>query len=176
MGDLVIEERTAVQIVLHCGHARSIGDADENASGHMTRVADAADRIAQQLTAHVMLVHHTGKDIERGSRGSSALRGAVDTELSLVPMKQGLVRVAQEKQRTMPKGDDVFFMTQRVVLGLDEDEDERTTVKAIEAKAPARLNPAKPVQGPNSIPLSKPCCMSGARLGTIPAALLPVTS
>lgn len=52
--------------------ARSIGDCDENNSSHMTRVDNAARRIATELFAHVMLVHHTGKDEVRGARNSSA--------------------------------------------------------------------------------------------------------
>lgn len=122
--------------------ARSMGAADENCAAAMTGVANAAERIARQLEAHVMLVHHTGKDAERGGRGSSALRGAVDTEISLCPMKGAVVRIAHEKQRTMQKGVACFFETKSFVLGVDEDGDDRTTVIAVESSKPPEKDDA----------------------------------
>ena len=116
--------------------ARSIGSVDENCAGAMTGIADTAGRIARELDAHVMLVHHTGKDAERGGRGSSALRGAVDTEISLCPASGAVVRVVHEKQRTMQKGEVRFFGTESFVLGQDEDGDDRTTVMAVESSKP----------------------------------------
>lgn len=112
--------------------ARSIGQTDENCASAMTNVVNAAERIARQSKAHVMLVHHTGKDADRGSRGSSALRGAVDTEIALSLLKSGTVAVSMEKQRTMPKSPVVYFKTEFHVLGHDEDGENRTTVRAIE--------------------------------------------
>jgi len=111
--------------------ARSIGVLDENCSSSMTHIAEIAEYIAAELNAHVMLVHHTGKDAERGGRGSSALRGAVFTELSLKPDGK-LVVLSQEKQRTMPKSLSVQFGTVPVVLGKDEDGEDRTTVHLVE--------------------------------------------
>lgn len=120
--------------------ARSIGTVDENCAASMTAVASAAERVAMALKSHVMLVHHTGKDVERGGRGSSALRGAVDSEISLTPLKTGEIRVTQEKQRTMPKADDRYFETKSFVLGLDEDGEDRTTVTAIESQQPSEAS------------------------------------
>ncbi len=112
--------------------ARSIGFLDENCANAMTQIAEAVALIARVLNAHVMLVHHTGKDADRGGRGSSALRGAVDSELSLKPLDGGAVVLSHEKQRTMPKGLAVQFRMETVVLGKDEDGEDRTTVKAVE--------------------------------------------
>ena len=122
--------------------ARSIGTIDENCAAAMTGVANAAERIARQIQAHVMLVHHTGKDAERGGRGSSALRGAVDTEISLSPLKGGAVRITQEKQRTMQKADARFFQTKSFALGLDEDGEDRTTVMAVASQKPPETEDA----------------------------------
>lgn len=116
--------------------ARSIGTSDENCAQAMTAIADATDSIAHAVKAHVMLVHHTGKDVERGGRGSSALRGAVDTELALLPHKSGAIVLSQEKQRTMPKSKSVHFRTEPHILGQDEDGEHRTTVKAVEVTDP----------------------------------------
>lgn len=129
--------RQPIVLVVFDTLARSIGTVDENCAGAMTGIADTAGQIACQLDAHVMLVHHTGKDAERGGRGSSALRGAVDTEISLCPTKGTVVRIAQEKQRTMQKGDAHYFETKCFVLGRDEDGDDRTTVMAVESSKPS---------------------------------------
>lgn len=122
--------------------ARSIGTTDENCAGAMTGIADSAGHIARKIDAHVMLVHHTGKDAERGGRGSSALRGAVDTEISLCPQKEAIVRVAHEKQRSMQKGEAHYFETKAFILGQDEDGDDRTTVMAVESSKPSEKDSA----------------------------------
>lgn len=117
--------------------ARSIGCADENSASDMTLVADAAQKLARRLGTHVMLVHHTGKEVERGSRGSSALKSAVDTELSLARQKDGNILLRQEKQRTLPVEKPAAFRTEAVELGRDEDGDPVTTVRAVEVVAPS---------------------------------------
>lgn len=53
---------------------------DENDTGDMSRVVANADAIRTGTGATVLLVHHTRKDSDL-ERGSSALRGAVDTLL-----------------------------------------------------------------------------------------------
>lgn len=127
------QEQVAITLIVFDTLARSIGDADENCNSTMTRVANAAAKIARSLNSHVMLVHHTGKDVERGSRGASALRAAVDTEISLEGAKDSnAVSVTQVKQRAMKKSHSVQFELAEFVLGLDEDDEERTTVQARE--------------------------------------------
>lgn len=116
--------------------ARSIGHLDENCSTSMTGVAETTEKIARATNAHVMLVHHTGKDADRGGRGSSALRGAVDTEICLKPGKAESIAVSQDKQRTLPKLSAVHFRTEAYVLGADEDGEDLTTVRAVELSGP----------------------------------------
>jgi len=43
----------------------------------------AVEEIAQETGAHVLSVHHLGKNTANGARGSSALLGAVDTEMTV---------------------------------------------------------------------------------------------
>lgn len=137
LNNLVRDFGQKVVLIVFDTLARSITGVDENCAASMTGVVNAAERIARRSNAHVMLVHHTGKDTDRGGRGSSALRGAVDTEISLMPQKAEAVRVLQEKQRTMPKAGDHYFRTESFVLGHDEDGEDRTTVKAVESQKPS---------------------------------------
>lgn len=77
-------------------HARG---AEENSSKDMGKVLHALGEIATSTQAHVLMVHHSGKRVENGARGSSALLGAVDTELivSGSPPQGGMVKVTKQK-------------------------------------------------------------------------------
>ncbi len=41
------------------------------------------DRIREATSAHLMVVHHSGKDTAKGARGHSLLRAATDTEIEI---------------------------------------------------------------------------------------------
>lgn len=61
--------------------ARSLPGADENASKEMGLFIAACDAVRDVCHVAVIGVHHSGKDEERGMRGSSAFRGAADCVL-----------------------------------------------------------------------------------------------
>lgn len=62
---------------------RHFGPGDENSSQDMTRFVQSIDTIRAHTRAHIAIVHHSGKDAEKGARGSSALLGAVDNEFRI---------------------------------------------------------------------------------------------
>lgn len=66
--------------------ARAFIGGDENSTQDMGAFITNCDRIKEKLDIMVMAVHHSGKDDQKGARGSSALRGAVDTELEVKRM------------------------------------------------------------------------------------------
>jgi hypothetical protein len=78
--------------------ARSIPGADENSAQDMGRFVAAVEAIKAGIACHVMGVHHSGKDAERGARGSSALLGAVDTMIQ-VKRDDTRLTVTVEKQK-----------------------------------------------------------------------------
>lgn len=63
--------------------ARTMKGADENAAKDMTTFVDNCERIGTALGCIVIGVHHAGKDVAKGSRGSNALDGAVDVMWSV---------------------------------------------------------------------------------------------
>lgn len=63
--------------------ARCIVGAEENSAKDIGVIVHNLDRIRRAAGSCVMVVHHSGKNTDAGARGSSALRGAMDTELSL---------------------------------------------------------------------------------------------
>jgi hypothetical protein len=62
--------------------ARCTVGADENSAKEMGTVIEAVDTL-RDLAGHVQLVHHSGKDVTKGMRGTSAVLGAVDTVFQL---------------------------------------------------------------------------------------------
>lgn len=102
--------------------ARSMAGGDENGAGDMGRVIAAADRIRDELGAATLVIHHSGKDPQKGARGSSALYAAADTVISVVE------KVATVEKARDGKTGEAFPFTLRVVdLGIDDDGDQVTT-------------------------------------------------
>ena len=106
--------------------ARSLGGGDENSGPDMGRLIDHLGVLQEMTGAHVLLVHHTGKDTERGARGHSSLRAAVDTEIEISRSGDESV-VKTKKQRDLEGGGRLAFTLETVVLGTDDDGDEVTS-------------------------------------------------
>jgi hypothetical protein len=77
--------------------ARSMPGGDENSTEDMSTVIEHADRLRRASGATVLLVHHARKDNDV-ERGSTALRGGVDT-LLLVKNEDGERALLCEKQK-----------------------------------------------------------------------------
>ena len=77
--------------------ARSMIGAEENSAKDMGLFLDGVEQITREWGAHVLLVHHTGKNGET-ERGTSALRGFVQTMLKLVG-EDGLATLSCDKQK-----------------------------------------------------------------------------
>lgn len=114
--------------------ARSMGSGDENTAKDMALFIRNCDIIRQWTDAHVMLIHHTGKDEGRGARGSSALRAAVDNEIQVTAKGEILSR--KQRDQEAPKA--LYFKLRPVTLGEDKDGDPVTSA-VVDA-----TNPPKP--------------------------------
>ncbi|MGU3536795.1 AAA family ATPase [Methylobacterium sp. A54F] len=71
--------------------ARTMKGADENAAKDMTTFVDNCERIGTAFGCIVLGVHHAGKDVAKGSRGSNALDGAVDVMWSVEKGEAGSI-------------------------------------------------------------------------------------
>ena len=56
---------------------------DENESHDIVAIVDKLDRLIDSFTCSILLVHHAGKDISRGGRGSSSLEDWVDSSIEM---------------------------------------------------------------------------------------------
>jgi hypothetical protein len=73
-----------VELVCFDTFSRMVGSGDEDRARDVNVVVRTGERIQRATGAHVMIIHHTGKDRERGMRGSNALLGAVDAAVEVV--------------------------------------------------------------------------------------------
>lgn len=106
--------------------ARSMGEGSENEGADMGAFIRSIDHIRAETGAHVMVIHHSGKDQARGARGHTSLKGAVDTEIE-VTRSEGVIQATASKQRDMSSGKVFAFRLRQMVLGLDQDGDEVTS-------------------------------------------------
>ena len=83
--------------------ARCMVGGDENSAKDMGLVVDSLTRLQRATTACVLSLHHSGKDETAGARGSSALYGAIDTEIEVRGDPDNLA-VTIRKQRNGPDG------------------------------------------------------------------------
>lgn len=112
--------------------ARALAGGSDCDPEHMGALIKAADQIRSETGAHVMLIHHAGKDADRGARGWSGLLGAIDTQIE-VTAADGLHLARVTDQRDLETGEIFPFRLERVDLGDDADGDPVTTCVAIEA-------------------------------------------
>lgn len=124
--------------------ARSMGAGDENSARDVAQFVHNCDFIRERTGAHVLIVHHSGKNAEAGARGSSALRAAVDTEIAISDRQ-----ISCAKQRDMEIPSRLFFDLQSVELGVDQDGDPVTSAVVVPADAPAMK--AKPLSGRDEV-------------------------
>lgn len=99
---------------------RAAPDADENASADMGRIIEAAKELQRLTAGLVVLVHHVGKDAQKGMRGHSSLFAALDAAIEV--SREGdhrEWRVAKAKDGQ--DGEAHPFRLQVVDLGEDED-------------------------------------------------------
>ncbi|WP_343503577.1 MULTISPECIES: AAA family ATPase [Roseobacteraceae] len=120
--------------------ARSMGAGDENTAKDMGALIRNIDHLRAETGAHVMVIHHSGKDTTKGARGSGSLRGAVDHEIELT--RDGMVITAEnKKEREGPSGLCFSYTLHAVPLGEDEDGDEVSSCVVEATDAPARRAP-----------------------------------
>ena len=106
--------------------AMSIGVGSENDSKDMGQYIRNIITLRSGYNCHVLIIHHSGKDKNKGARGHTSLRAAVDTEIEI--KVDGQIRTARcRKQRDLENGKAIAFTLQRVELGLDDEGDPITS-------------------------------------------------
>ena len=90
--------------------ARHMAGKDENNAKEMGELVQTADKLKHDYQCAVMLVHHTGHNNQDRARGSTAFKGALDTEILVKPLGDNDIIVSCEKQKDGPQFDTMQFL------------------------------------------------------------------
>lgn len=118
---------TPVRLVVLDTLSRMIGSGDEDRARDINVVVQKAEHIQKETGAHVMIVHHSGKDRDRGMRGSNALLGAVDTAIELTRYESGICEAKAVKIKDGDGVDPFCYRLSSVTLGADDEGDPITS-------------------------------------------------
>lgn len=97
--------------------ARAMPGVDENSAQEVGIVIAACDMVKEELRCAVAPIHHTGKDQERGMRGSNAIHGAVDTTLRIKAAGERRVQMINEDQKDGEPAPPMTFEMKEVSTG-----------------------------------------------------------
>ncbi|MBS7544356.1 AAA family ATPase [Ancylobacter oerskovii] len=127
----VKEHRAAMtaplQLVVLDTLSRMIGSGDEDKARDINVVVNKAERMQRELGCHVLVVHHSGKDRDRGARGSNALLGAVDAAIEITRHETGVCEGKIAKVKDGGEISPLKYELLQSVLGTDEDGDDVTS-------------------------------------------------
>jgi hypothetical protein len=114
--DAILAAGGADVVIIDTVHA-SMAGGEENSAKDMGVVLGHCRAIQEATGGLVVLIHHSGKDSERGARGSSAIRAAMDTEIEVM-RNEGDQRTARiTKQRDGEDGITVATFELRPLFG-----------------------------------------------------------
>ena len=118
----LVKDIPNIKLIIIDTLARSMGDGDENYAGDIGQFVQNCDSIRLHTRAHIMVIHHTGKDESKGARGSSALKAAIDTEIQ-ISQDDGIIKGEIKKQRDGKTGQAMHFELREYEVDKDEDGD-----------------------------------------------------
>ena len=122
-------------------------DGDENSAADAKSMLDACAALINEFECSVILVHHTGVNAEaqHRARGSSAWRGALDIEISVVP--GDTIEIIQRKSKDAEEAESVFAELQSVPIQgwLDEDGEQVTSAVLVAGQEPVKAKKDSPL-------------------------------
>lgn len=120
--------------------ARTLPGADENAAADMGAFVANTAAIAAAFDCLVAVIHHSGKDVERGMRGSSNLNGATDCEWQ-ISSKDGIRTVLLHKMKDGEDGLEWSFRLEKRQVSRNSGKRQLSTCVVIPETSP------KPTEG-----------------------------
>jgi hypothetical protein len=94
--------------------------ADENSATDMGMFIRSCDLLKEWFDCTVLAVHHSGKDYEKGLRGSSSLLGAVDTSIAIKRTTgTEYIEVIVQKQKDVSEADPLAMAAREVAFVQD---------------------------------------------------------
>lgn len=126
-------------IVVDTLHRFLLGD--ESKSEDTKTMLDACSVLIREFDCSVILIHHTGvsDEAQHRARGSSAWRGALDIEISIIPGKDNQpIQIVQRKSKDAELAETMYVELQKVAIPgwMDEDNQQVTSAVIVQAQAP----------------------------------------
>jgi hypothetical protein len=114
---------------------------DENSAQDAKTMLDACAALMQEFGCTVILVHHTGvsEEAQHRARGSSAWRGALDIEISVIPAKgDKSIEIVQRKSKDAEMAAPVYVDLDSVAIPgwFDEDGEAVTSAVVVKGEVP----------------------------------------
>ena len=102
---------------------------------------DACAALMREFNCSIILVHHTGvsDEAQHRARGSSAWKGALEIEISVVPAKgDGPIQIVQRKSKDAEEAKPVYAVLELVQINgwFDEDGDQVSSAVICQTEAP----------------------------------------
>jgi len=97
--DAIAQTKGAPRLIIIDTVARHMGGLDENSAKDMGELIRTADKLKDDYQCAVMLVHHTGHANQDRARGSTAFKGALDTEIIVNQLGDHDLTTKCEKQK-----------------------------------------------------------------------------
>jgi AAA domain len=113
----------------------------ESKDEDMARFLAAAEKVAQELSCAVLIVHHCGIDASR-PRGHTSLSGAVESQLKVERVASGEVVVTVELAKDFEEGTEIVSRLERIELGTDPDGDPITSLVVLPVEGPIQRRTA----------------------------------
>lgn len=118
----IFQQRTGapVRLIVFDTLARTMVGGDENSSKDMSTTIANVNLFQERIGTASMLIHHTGKDVDRGQRGHSSLLGAIETSVRVTQNKAtGVVTATVDKQKDGEEGDNFYYKLPPRIIGRD---------------------------------------------------------
>ena len=117
--------------------AQTFSGVENDSSDISAYLRSINSEIRAEFNTSVIIVHHSGHTVSERPRGSSALIGNLDYILGVFRPEgdERTARLSVIKQKDSDKVDDLFFDLQHIILGIDEDDEEVSSLVALHNKA-----------------------------------------
>ena len=114
------EERTSQKCKLIIGDtlARISAGANESSGTDMGPIMARFDYLMNAANTAVLIIHHSGKDAAKGSRGWSGIRAHIDTEIEVIEKNKSRKATITKQRALASKGDEFYFDLHPIELGL----------------------------------------------------------
>jgi len=116
--------------------SRALAGSDENGQETMSAFVAGCDEVRNEFNCAVLAVHHSGKDKEKGMRGSTVLLGGCDASIR-ISKSEKIVTLKTEKQKDAEEAEPIYMQMEKIewATGLEE---EQSTLVPFRSEAPIK--------------------------------------